>query len=123
MAVSLRAWRTYHDAVESQRIDDDDSPWVPRRDEPIPPPWFERPREATPLEPEEAGRLLRFSWPRTLGLLALVLVIVGLPLDFAISYFGASSAVSRANMTLGFVWAVVIEALAVWGLIRLLTRR
>ncbi len=67
--------------------------------------------------------MLRLSWPRVVGLLALVLLIIGIPLDFALAYYGASSALARTPMTLGFVWAVVIEALAVWGLIRLLTRR
>jgi len=55
--------------------------------------------------------------------LALVLLIIGIPLDFAFVYFSVDNALDRTPMTLGFVWAVAIEALAVWGLIRLLTRR
>ena len=109
--------------MEGRENDDEEVPRLPRRDERIPPPWFERAEGAAPPEPNEAGPLLRLSWPRTVGLLALVLLIIGVPLDFAINYYGAADALARTPMTLGFVWAVVIEVLAVWGLSRLLTRR
>jgi len=109
--------------MEGGENDDEDVPRLPRRDERMPPPWFERAEGAAPSEPNEAGPLLRLSWPRTLGLLALVLLIIGIPLDFEITYYGASNALGRTPMTLGFVWAVVIEGLAIWGLTRLVQRR
>jgi hypothetical protein len=102
---------------------DEDVPWVPRRGEYVPPPWFEREVAAAPEGPADAVPTSRFSWLRTIGLLALVLLIVGLPVQFAIEYYSSDDALGRTNMTLGFVWAVVIEAAAVWGLIRMLTRR
>lgn len=102
--------------------DDDGSP-VPRRDQSFPPPWFERTESGTPPPPDEGVARLRLSWPRAVGLLALVLLIVSVPMEFAFVYFSVDNALDRTPMTLGFVWAAVIEGLAVWGLIRLLTRR
>lgn len=102
---------------------DDDIPVLPRRDQPIPPPWFERAEGTAAGAPDDDASRLRLSWPRAIGLLALVLLIIGIPLDFAFVYFSVDNALERTPMTLGFVWAVVIEALAVWGLIRLMTRR
>jgi|GEM_PF-1728978 len=109
--------------MEGRENDDEEVPRLPRRDERIPPPWCERAEGAAPREPDEDAPRLRLSWPRAIGLLALVLLIIGIPLDFAFVYFSVDNALDRTPMTLGFVWAVVIEALAVWGLIRLLTRR
>lgn len=109
--------------MEEQWGADDDIPVLPRRDQPIPPPWFERAQAAASAAAEEDAPRLRLSWPRAVGLLALVLLIIGIPLEFAFVYFSVDNALDRTPMTLGFVWAVVIEALAVWGLIRLLTRR
>ena len=109
--------------MEGRENDDDDIPWVPRRGEHVPPPWFERDEESLHGDLDDAVLARSFSWLRTLGLLALVLLIIWVPVDFAINYYSYSSAAGRTDLTLGFVWAVVIEALAVWGLIRLLTRR
>ena len=104
-------------------------PWDPeeevprllRRDEPIPPPWFDRPREPAVDEQADLSNGLSFSWARTIGLFALVVVIIWLPVEFAMNYF-ATDQMGRTNLTLGFVWAVVIEGLAIWGLTRLMTR-
>lgn len=101
---------------------DEDVPVLPRRDERLPPPWFERDPEPINEARADDARTAPFSWPRTLGLLALVLLIILIPLDF-VSNYAATDAMGRTNLTLGFVWAIVIEALAIWGLIRLLTRR
>lgn len=109
--------------MEGRENDDVDIPRLPRRGEAVPPPWFERADPAAPPDPSEADASLHLSWPRAIGLLALVLLIIGIPLDFAFVYFSVDNALDRTPMALGFVWAVVIEALAVWGLIRLLTRR
>ncbi|WP_291383186.1 hypothetical protein [Demequina sp.] len=109
--------------MEGQWDADDDAPLLPRRDQPIPPPWFTRAEGGATPGPDEGAPRLRLSWPRAIGLLALVLLIIGIPLDFAFVYFSVDNALDRTPMTLGFVWAVVIEALAVWGLIRLMTRR
>lgn len=109
--------------MEGRENDHEDVPRLPRRGEPVPPPWFERAERAAPPDSNEADPSLRLSWPRAIGLLALVLLIIGVPLEFAAAYFAVDDALARTPMTLGFVWAVVIEALAVWGLIRLLTRR
>jgi len=104
------------------QVPDEDVPRLPRRDEHIPPPWFERPTEPSADDGAESSGPRTLSWPRTLGLLALVLVILWLPIEFVITY-RATDELNRTQMTLGFVWAVVLETLAIWGLIRMLTRR
>jgi hypothetical protein len=101
---------------------EEDVPRLPRRDEPIPPPWFDRPGEPAADEQVDPSTDLRFSWARTLGLFALIVLIVWVPVEFAMNYF-ATDQMGRTTFALGFVWAVVIEGLAVWGLIRLLKRR
>jgi hypothetical protein len=100
----------------------EDVPVVPKRGQHVPPPWFdpEDGRLDGPLV--DNAEIGRFSWPRALGLLALVLVIIWVPLDFALNY-AATGPNSRNNLALGFVWAVVIELFALGGLIRLMTRR
>ena len=101
---------------------DDGVPALPARGEAIPPPWFGREEAPSEVLPADAQGGLRFSWARTLGLLSLVLLIIGVPLDFALNY-AATGAQSRTSMAMGFVWAVVIEVLAVWALFRLVARR
>jgi len=108
--------------MEQPQDSDEDVPRLPRRDEPVPPPWFERPTERSADEGAESSGPRTLSWPRALGLLALVLVIIWIPIDFLNSY-NAMDQAARTTLTLGFVWAVVLEALAIWGLIRMLTRR
>lgn len=101
---------------------EEDSVDAPRRGEHVPPPWFGRdvvpdPDDGEPAAPKRPRR--RLTW----GLVALILLIIWIPADFVIEYRAREDALARTTMTLGFVWAVGIEVVAVWGLIRLLTRR
>lgn len=109
--------------MEQEWDPDEEAPRAPRRGEYVPPPWFGRDEESPHGDLDEAVLMRRFSWLRTIGLLALVLLIIWVPVDFAINYYAHSDVAGRTDMTLGFVWAVMIELLAVWGLIRLMTRR
>lgn len=108
--------------MEQPADGDDVVPALPLRGEYLPPPWFGREEAPSEVLPADAQGGLRFSWPRMLGLLSLVLLIICVPIDFALNY-AATGAESRTSMAMGFVWAVVIEILAIWGLFRLLARR
>src|SRR5660398_8873 len=112
MAVSLRARRGYRVDMEGRENDHEDVPRLPRRGEPVPPPWFERAERAAPPDSNEADPSLRLSWPRAIGLLALVLLIIGIPLEFAAAYF-AVDAVSYTHLTLPTNREVEISVVAV----------
>ena len=108
--------------MEQPTDDDDVVPVLPARGEAIPPPWFER-RPDMPAEPDQGvERRASLSRQRLWGALALVGLIILIPVDFILAYRGTDM-LGRTSMTLGFVWAVVIEIVALWGLIRLVTRR
>ncbi len=109
--------------MEQEWDPDEEVPRAPRRGEYVPPPWFERDEASAQEDAGEAVPAKRLSRERILGALALALLIIWVPLEFVIDYRSRADALERVDMTLGFVWAVVIEALAVWGLIRVLTRR
>ncbi len=109
--------------MEQEWDPDEEVPRAPHRGEYFPPPWFERDDASADDDAAEAEPPAHLSRRRTLGALALVLFIIWVPLEFVINYRSRADALARTGMTLGFVWAVVIESLAVWGLIRSLTRR
>ena len=108
--------------MEEPRDPDEELPSVARRDATVTPTWFKAPTEFPKHEAPTSRTTRPFSWWRTVGLLALVLLIVGMPLDFIATYASGDGAFP-ATMALGFVYGAIIEVLAVWGLIRLLTRR